>query len=94
MFCPQCRDIALRCKLGINALRKRAKGMSLHLGGFATPSVVRGKELSVVSCQLSDVRGAAEGDFGAGVVGVDCDGAVDGVGTAAYRFETETFLSR
>ena len=46
------------------------------------------------SCQLSDVRGAAEGDFGAGVVGVDCDGAVDGVGTAAYRFETETFLSR
>ena len=87
MFCPQCRDIALRCKLGINALRKRAKGTSLHLGGFATPSVVRGKELSVV-------RGAAEGDFGAGVVGVDCDGAVDGVGTAAYRFETETFLSR
>ncbi len=87
MFCPQCRDIALRCKLGINALRKRAKGTSLHLGGFATPSVVRGKESSVF-------RGAAEGDFGAGVVGVDCDGAVDGVGTAAYRFETETFLSR
>ncbi len=92
MFCPQCRDIALLCKLGINALRKRAKGTSLHLGGFATPSVVRGKELSVVSCQMSE--GRVEGDFGAGVVGVDCDGAVDGVGTAAYRFETETFLSR
>lgn len=30
----------------------------------------RGKE-------LSDVRGAAEGDFGAVVVGIDCDGAVD-----------------